>query len=126
MYNSFVSSLCSFLLPSFISLFVIVHLVVPEQSLVAITPGKGLAPDVQVLVLWSFGGRWAVGFVLPMLVPQSVGVGAGNEERGESNVKGQLPPELCGNQVSIVFQEQELNSMECPWRAGISIQVAHT
>jgi hypothetical protein len=64
----------------------IVHLVVPKQSLVAVTPRKCLVPDVQVFVLRSLLWWGTVLLMFPVLVPKDVGIGSRDEEGRDSNV----------------------------------------
>ena len=56
---------------------------VPEDSLVAVAPGVVLGADVLVRVLDALLQRGLVAPVLPMLGPQVVGVGGGEEDAGE-------------------------------------------
>jgi len=70
----------------------VVDLVVPEQCLITITPWESLIPNVLVLVLWSLGWWRTMRFVLPVLIPQSVRIGAGNDESRERDVERQLSP----------------------------------
>ena len=56
---------------------------VPEQGLVAVAPGEVLGADVLVGVLDAVLQGGLVAPVLPMLGPQVVGVGAGEEEAGD-------------------------------------------
>ena len=74
---------------------VIVHLVIPKQSLVAVTPRKGLVPDVQIFVLRSLGRRGTVLLMFPVLVPKDVGVGSGDEEGRDGNEDGEFTPQRC-------------------------------
>ena len=53
---------------------------VPEQSLVAVAPGVVLGADVLVGVLDALLQRGLVAPVFPMLGPQVVGVGAGEDD----------------------------------------------
>jgi len=70
----------------------VVDLIVPEQCLVTITPWERLVSNVHVLVLWPLGWWRKMRFVLPVLIPQSVRIGAGNDESRECDVEGQLSP----------------------------------
>lgn len=74
----------------------IVDLVVPEQSLVTVTPLEVLGSNVLVGILSAILQRGHVAPVLPVLVPQVVGIGAGGNEAGSNTVDGDLPPELGG------------------------------
>jgi len=73
---------------------VIVHIFIPKQSLVAVTPRKRLVPDIQVFVLWSLRWRGTVLLMFPVLVPKDVGVGSGDKERWDGNVDRQFTPQL--------------------------------
>ena len=73
----------------------IVHLVIPKQSLVAVTPRKGFVPDVQIFVLRSLLRRGTVLLMFPVLVPKDVGVGSGDEEGRDGNEDGEFTPQGC-------------------------------
>lgn len=62
-----------------------VDAIVPEQSLVAVAPGVVLGADVLVGILDALLQRGHVRPVLPMLVPEAVGVDSGEQEAGEDS-----------------------------------------
>lgn len=64
-------------------LVVVVDAVVPEQGLVTVAPGEVLGADVLVGVLDALLQRRHMRPVLPMLVPQVVGVGGCEQNAGE-------------------------------------------
>ena len=71
----------------------IVRVVVPKQSLIAVTPRKRLVSDVQVFVLRSLRWRGTVLLMLPVLVPKDVGVGSSDEEGRDGDVDRQFTPQ---------------------------------
>lgn len=71
----------------------IVHLVIPKQGLVAVTPRKGLVPDVQVFVLRSLLWRGTVFLMFPVLVPKDIGIGSRDEKGRDGNVDRQFTPQ---------------------------------
>jgi hypothetical protein len=63
-------------------LVVVVDVFVPEEGLVAVSPGEVLGPDVLVGVLDALLERGHVAPVLPVLVPEVVGVVAREDDAG--------------------------------------------
>ena len=63
----------------------IVNLIIPEHSLVPVTPEETLGPDVLVGVFDSFLQRWEMAPVLPVLEPQVVGVEGAEDEGGDND-----------------------------------------
>jgi hypothetical protein len=63
-------------------LVVVVDAGVPEEGLVAVSPGEVLGPDVLVGVLDALLERGHVAPVLPVLVPEVVGVVAREDDAG--------------------------------------------
>lgn len=61
----------------------VVDRVVPEQGLVAVAPGVVLGADVLVGVLDALLEGGHVRPVLPVLRPEVVGVGAGEDQAGD-------------------------------------------
>ena len=74
----------------------VVDLVVPEESLVSVTPLVVLGTDVLVRVLGALLQRRHVRPVLPVLAPEPVGVGTGGDKAGGDTVEGDLLPEFSG------------------------------
>lgn len=74
-----------------------------RTHLVTIAPEEVLGPDVHVWVLGPLLNRASVGKVLPMLVPEAVGVDAGQAEGWDDDAAKELdmyPLNLCGPQLS--------------------------
>lgn len=66
----------------------VVDLLVPEEGLVTVSPGEVLGPDVLVGILDALLEGREVAPVLPMLVPEVIGVQAGEEDaRRDTAVK---------------------------------------
>lgn len=68
--------------------------------LVTVAPEEVLCPDVLVRVLWLLLLWRLVGLVLPVLVPEAVGVDTGNGEAGDDDA-------VRGQSVRCGFSEQD-------------------
>jgi len=62
---------------------VVVHFVVPEESLIAVSPRESLVADVHEGVLGPLRERRLVLLVLPVLVPEAPRVHGGDDEGGD-------------------------------------------
>jgi hypothetical protein len=69
-------------------LVVVVDLVIPEQSLVAVAPEEVLCADVLIGIFNTLFQRRHVFPVLPMLIPQVVGVDAAEDQGGDDDAVG--------------------------------------
>lgn len=76
-------------------LLVVVDEIVPEEALISITPEKVLGANILVRVFWPLWERRHVLPVLPMLVPEVVGVDTTEEEEWGDTVQRQLFPQLA-------------------------------
>jgi len=73
---------------------VVVDLVIPEKSLVAVAPEEVLASDVLVRVLVALFERWHMLPMLPMFVPEIVCIDGGDDQERRYDVKGEFTPEI--------------------------------
>jgi len=83
-------------------LFVVVCLVIPEKSLVPVTPEEILASDVLVWIFWSLLQRRHVLPMRPMLMPKVVGIDRCNDKARNRHVNRQLAPKIRSSS-SMVF-----------------------
>jgi len=99
-------------------LLVVVNLRVPEQGLVSITPEKVLSSYILVWVFRSVLQRRQMLPMAPMLIPKIVRVDASNEEAGNSDIEGQLAPQITGcrsmilHSFSLTVESVVLSSMQ--------------
>lgn len=65
--------------------------------LIAITPGVIFVSNVLVRVFYPLFQRWHVLPVFPMLIPQVVGIDAGEKDDGHDSVDGKFSPQVTGS-----------------------------
>lgn len=53
-----------------------------------------------------------MGFVLPVLVPETPGVDAGDEEGGDGDVEGHFAPEVCASERALVSEHGDVGAIE--------------
>lgn len=59
-----------------------------QESLVTVAPAEVLGTDVLVGVFWLFLNRDVVGDVLPVLVPEIIGIDGGDNQGRDSDAVG--------------------------------------
>ncbi len=78
-----------------------------QEGLVSVAPGEVLGADVLVRVLGALLKRGEMGPVLPMLVPEVIGVQAGDEKAGDDGAGRDI--------VSRVCIDRDAEVRECVW-----------
>jgi len=72
-----------------------IHLRVPEQCLIPVTPEEVPGANVHVWVFRAFLDGRLVRLMLPVLIPQTPGVDTANAQGGNDDVDGELAPKIA-------------------------------
>jgi hypothetical protein len=68
----------------------IIHLIIPKQRLIPITPEEVLGPNILIRVLDSLLQRRQMLPMLPMLVPEVLGVDGAEDQAGDDDAGGMV------------------------------------